>query len=72
MTAPKPKPQECWGLYDASGKLWAVHETYGGADIQKFREDKRRPQPSGHPAFTSGWTIRRVTVTPSDKNGGEG
>lgn len=66
MTAPKPKPQECWGLYDASGKL---------VDLNLFREELvevRFDEQGLEDALLAGWTIRRVTVTPSDKNGGEG
>lgn len=78
----EPKPQECWGLYDASGKL---REMFLNSPTARYRETKARHYP--------GWTIRPgvfiptmteaeltkgltemglLTVTPSDKNGGEG
>lgn len=64
MTAPEPKPQECWGLYDASGEL---------RDLAIEREALRRVWTlGGVRRFPDNYTIRRVRVEPlSEKEGGE-
>ena len=61
----EPQPQECWGLYDASGKLLGTARNEGEARRLAMNENPARhgwiwPQIKA----ALGWSIRRVRVEP--------
>lgn len=68
-----PAPTECWGLYNASGKLvidrdgrLGLFRSEDAASTAQYRVDAQNPVPSGYPPITRGWSIRRVKVIPME------
>lgn len=56
-----PAPAECWGLFDASGKLWIVRLSREGAE-----HEAKKLEPLSD--LGPGWTIRRVVVSVKEES----